>query len=121
MSHTRTGKVTNITGQMLNGANASADTAPAANAMAARCQPQASMMVWASRVSGAAHDDFGPPCRSRTSAGEVDRWMLMGPSGRIPVADPGLARRGHSLARRGHGFTWRHNSFARRRNGLARH
>ena len=44
ISQTATGKVTNSTGQALNGAIASADIAPATSAMAARFQPQARMI-----------------------------------------------------------------------------
>ena len=42
ISQTATGKVTNSTGKALTGASASAETAPATNAIAARRQPQES-------------------------------------------------------------------------------
>src|SRR5215510_5574164 len=50
VSQTRIGKVTSITGQTLNGASASADTAPATNAISTRLRPQASTIEWAKRV-----------------------------------------------------------------------
>src|SRR3954451_3734971 len=45
ISQTTTGKLTNSTGQALNGAIASADSAPATSAMAARFQPQDRMIA----------------------------------------------------------------------------
>jgi hypothetical protein len=51
ISHTITGKVTNSTGQALNGAIASDDSAPATSAMAARFQPHARMIASATARS----------------------------------------------------------------------
>src|SRR5438270_12922659 len=45
ISHTTTGKVRNKMGHALNGGIASADSAPAAKATAARFQPQAKMIA----------------------------------------------------------------------------
>ena len=50
MSQIMTGKVTKGTGHMLLGGKASAEAAPARNAIRMRRHPQASTMVWARRV-----------------------------------------------------------------------
>src|SRR5438445_13465214 len=91
MSQTTTGKVRNITGQRLKGASARVEIAPAANAVAARRHPQASMTHWAKRASGTTIANFGGFSLpwSRGWAGEEveEPSILMAASGRAWPAD----------------------------------
>src|SRR5437588_1658041 len=71
ISHTATGKVMNSSGKALTGASASADAAPAMNAMAARRHPQESTTACEKRVNQAVNGLTAIPCRADPAAKEA--------------------------------------------------